>query len=36
MAYTAYRKQNIVPGIVVHAIANSVDVVMGFLYIMNM
>jgi hypothetical protein len=36
MAYTASRKQNIVPGIVVHAIANSVDVVMGFLYVMNM
>lgn len=36
MAYTASRKQNLVPVIIVHAIANSVDVVMGFLYIMNM
>lgn len=36
LAYTASRKQNIVPGIIVHAIANGVDVIMGFLYIMNM
>jgi uncharacterized protein len=36
MAYTAHRKQSIIPGIVVHVIANSVDVVMGFLYVLNM
>jgi uncharacterized protein len=36
LAYVAYRKQNIIPGIVVHIIANSVDVIMGFLYILNM
>jgi membrane protease YdiL (CAAX protease family) len=36
LAYVAYRKQNILPGIVVHAIANSVDVVMGFLYLLGM
>lgn len=36
VAYVAYRKQSIIPGIVVHMIANSVDVIMGFLYILNM
>ncbi len=36
LAYVAYRKQNIIPGIVVHSIANSVDVVMGFLYVAGM
>jgi CAAX protease family protein len=35
LAYVAFRKQNIIPGIVVHAIANSVDVVMGFMYILS-
>jgi membrane protease YdiL (CAAX protease family) len=35
-AYSAYRKQNLLPAILVHIIANSVDVVMGFLYILNM
>jgi membrane protease YdiL (CAAX protease family) len=36
LAYSAYRKQNILPAIIVHFIANSVDVVMGFIYILNM
>jgi membrane protease YdiL (CAAX protease family) len=36
LAYSAYRKQNIIPAIVVHAIANSVEVIMGFAYILNM
>jgi membrane protease YdiL (CAAX protease family) len=36
LAYSAYRKQNILPAIVVHFIANSVDVVMGFAYVLNM
>jgi uncharacterized protein len=36
IAYVAYRKQSIIPGIVVHMIANSIDVIMGFLYILNM
>lgn len=36
LAYVAYRNQNIIPGIVVHMIANSVDVVMGFLYVLGM
>lgn len=36
LAYSAYRKQNILPAIIVHFIANSVDVVMGFVYILNM
>lgn len=30
LAYSAYRKQNILPAILVHAIANSVEVIMGF------
>jgi membrane protease YdiL (CAAX protease family) len=36
LAYSAYRKQNLLPAILVHVIANSVDVVMGFAYILNM
>jgi membrane protease YdiL (CAAX protease family) len=36
LAYSAYRKQNLLPAIIVHFIANSVDVVMGFVYILNM
>jgi membrane protease YdiL (CAAX protease family) len=36
LAYSAYRKQNILPAIIVHFIANSVEVVMGFIYILNM
>jgi membrane protease YdiL (CAAX protease family) len=36
LAYSAYRKQNILPAIIVHFIANSVDVVIGFAYILNM
>jgi membrane protease YdiL (CAAX protease family) len=35
LAYSAYRKQNLVPAIPVHIIANSVDVVMGFVYILK-
>jgi membrane protease YdiL (CAAX protease family) len=31
LAYTAYRKKNIIPSILVHALANSVDVIAGFL-----
>jgi membrane protease YdiL (CAAX protease family) len=36
LAYSAYRKQNILPAIIVHFIANGVEVVMGFIYILNM
>jgi membrane protease YdiL (CAAX protease family) len=36
LAYTTYRKQNLLPAIIVHFIANSVDVVMGFAYVLNM
>jgi membrane protease YdiL (CAAX protease family) len=36
LAYVAYRKQNIIPGMVVHAIANGVEVIMGFAYILSM
>ena len=36
LAYSAYRKQNLLPAILVHFIANSVDVVMGFAYILKM
>lgn len=36
LAYSAYRKQNLLPAILVHFIANSVDVVLGFAYILNM
>jgi membrane protease YdiL (CAAX protease family) len=36
LAYSAYRKQNLLPAIIVHFIVNSVDVVMGFAYVLNM
>jgi membrane protease YdiL (CAAX protease family) len=36
LAYSAYGKQNLLPAILVHVIANSVDVAMGFIYILNM
>jgi len=35
LAYTAYRKQSLLPSIVVHAIANSIDPIMGFLYLLG-
>ena len=33
LAYITYRKKNLIPAILVHAFANSVDVIMGFLFI---
>jgi uncharacterized protein len=36
LAYSAYRTKNILPAILVHAMVNSVDVIMGFVYILNM
>jgi membrane protease YdiL (CAAX protease family) len=36
LAYSAYRTKSILPAIIVHAIVNSVDVIMGFVYILNM
>ena len=36
LAYSAYRTKNLLPAIIVHFIVNSVDVVMGFAYILNM
>ena len=36
LAYSAYRKHNILPAILVHVIANSVDVFIGFAYVLNM
>ncbi|MEZ4863480.1 MAG: type II CAAX endopeptidase family protein [Caldilineaceae bacterium] len=35
LAYVAYRKQNLIPSMLVHALANSVDVIMGFAYILS-
>ena len=35
LAYAAYKKKNLIPSILVHALANSVDIVMGFAYILS-
>ena len=36
LAYSAYRTKSILPAILVHAIVNSVEVILGFRYILNM
>jgi len=36
LAYVAYRNKNLIPSILIHALANSVEVVMGFATILSM
>ena len=36
LAYVAYRNKNLIPSILIHVLANSIEVVTGLAYALNM